>query len=298
MRNSKWESPYPLLSNERDDYTTGSFQIHEENHSLSNKDFSFSFRYELNCPGLEVYLEQGNAEVILHVASPSARFRSKFKFAPNSKNIQFNVTKDNLVKNVELTAYIISTSINDFSLPEHNKEYYGNTVFKVRKGDILAESETVVIGLDDSELQKPLSSIFQITEDPNGSEFLSPYFGGEKIEIFLTPELNGKYDSLKREHISLRRALSATITLPVLVEAIEIMQGESDEQYKDLRWYRALLNRMAQYDIDLETASLSSATIANKIYGNIMLDAMTSIKNKLDDIAASYGEAGELGGVD
>jgi len=61
---------------------------------------------------------------------------------------------------------------------------------------------------------------------------------------------------------------------------------------------KTLENRLAYYGIDLEDTNLSSATIANKIYGNIALDAMTKLKNKLDDIAASYGDADELGGED
>jgi len=243
MRSSKWESPYPLLSDERDDYTSGSFQIHEEDHSESNKDFTFNFRYELDCCGLEEYIKQGKAEIILHVASAAARFRNKYKFSPEGKNIKFSVEKDKLIRRVELTAYIISTGENDFFLPEHNKDYYGDTVFKVRKGDILAESVTVVIGLDDSELQKPLSSIFQLDEK-EGVEFLEPVFSGEKIVIFLTPELYRKYDILKHEHINLRRTLSAIITLPVLVEAIEkMLTADESDQLKDLRWYRALEKR-------------------------------------------------------
>ena len=57
MSSIKWEFPHPLLAAGRDDYSVGSFSIVEGNHRSTAEDFIFSFSYDLNCPGLEKYIE-------------------------------------------------------------------------------------------------------------------------------------------------------------------------------------------------------------------------------------------------
>jgi hypothetical protein len=300
MRSSKWDSPHPLLADGRDDYTVGDFKIIEGEHSLVGNDFVLNFGYELTCPGLEDYIRNGKADVIISVSSRASKFRREFTFNSSETKMKLRIPKDDLVRNVELIAYIVSLGDDKFTLPEHNVEYYGNALFKLRKGDILAESLTVVISLDDSELQKPLSSIFQISESPEGyTEAITPYFDDDRIQIFLLPDEYRKYATLRRDHADLRRNLSAIITLPVLIEAIEFIRSEEmdDEHFQKYRWYRALTNQLANQGIDIEDTNLSVSTIANKIYGNIIKDALSTIQNKLNDLADN-SEMQELGGID
>lgn len=300
MRSSKWEFPHPLLIDGRDDYVAGSFILREkeELREVTHNEFIFHFEYNLDCPGLELYIIQGNASVMLRVTSSAASFRKKFKFESGTTELKIRLAQNELVKNVHFTAFIVSIGDKKFSLSEHNEEYYSNLQFELRKGDILAESETIRISLDDSELQKPLTSIFQITESENAQEAMRPSFENSdgKIHIYLSPELYQRYDELKWSQPSLRRNLSAVITMPVLVEAIEKMQSEGDDRYEDYRWHKALSNRLAHYDIDIEEPTLSSATIANKIYGNIIFDAMSSIRQRLDDVINR--ETPDFGGDD
>jgi hypothetical protein len=304
MPSTKREFPHPLLAANRDDYIDCNFSIAEGNHTTDDKEFVFSFGYELNCPGLEAYLQEGKAYALISVASIAAKFRSSFRFDTSNNDIHINIRKNDLVKSVEFQAFIIANGDDRFSLPEHNKAYYEGASFELRKGDILAESGIVKIELDDSELQKPLTSIFNIVQaPPEQIEPIVPNFYDDKIQISVSQATYLAYDSLRREHSSIRRNLSAVITLPVLVEAIELMCTESEDdtdgsnEYSNYRWFRALDKRFSQFGIDIFDDTLSRTTIANKIYGDIIKDAVVSVKSRLESIEAST-DPYDMGAID
>jgi hypothetical protein len=304
MPSTKREFPHPLLAANRDDYTDCSFIIAEGNHTTDDKRFVFSFRYELICPGLEAYMHEGKAYALVSVTSSAAKYRNSFRFDEGKNDVHIEICKNDLVKSVEFQAFIIANGDDRFSLPEHSKAYYEGVYFELRKGDILAESGTVKIELDDSELQKPLTSIFNIVQaPPEQAEPIVPTFVDDKIQISVSQAIYLAYDRLRREHSSIRRNLSAVITLPVLVEALELMRTDSEddsgdsEDYTNYRWFRALEKRLSEYGIDIGDTLLSPTTIANKIYGDIIKDAVVSVKSRLESIEES-NDPYDMGAID
>lgn len=296
MRNAKWDFPHPLLIEGNDDYTTGSFALVEGKHITKGDKFEFSFAYKLICPGLEKYILEHRAEVEIFASSSTAKFRERRCFPYGETTIRFHIPKNDIVKAVDFTAFIIANGDDKFVLPEHNPEYYHGAAFSLRKGDILAISSTVTVDLDDSELQKPLTSIFRISETVDSN--VMPNFDDDKIEIFLPIETYGTYDKLKAHYPTIRRNLSAVVTLSALTEAIEIMRFEDIIQYQGYRWFRALSNRLAQHEIDIRETEMQSMEIANLIYGDIVSDALNSLKNLLDKVYDDGDDLTELGALD
>lgn len=294
MNSTKWDFPHPLLIEGNDDYTSGSFSLIEGNHITKEDVFEFCFTYNLTCPGLEKYILDNHAEVEIFASSSAAKFRERRCFPRGEATLHFRISKNDIVKAVEFTAYIVAVGDDKFTLPEHNHEYYHGTAFALRKGDILAISPTITVDLDDSELQKPLTSIFKISTSPNNNAM--PNFDDDKIEIFLPIETYDTYDKLKAHYPTIRRNLSAVVTLPALTEAIEIMKFEDTTQYKGYRWFRALINRLAQHGIDINEAEMQSMEIANLIYGDVISDALNSLKDLLDKILDE--DFTELGALD
>lgn len=300
MSSMKWEFPHPLLASGRDDYSVGRFSLVEGNHRTTNDSFVFSFKYDLDCPGLEEYIKNGNADVILKASSSAAKYRDQFVFLHGKNTVEVPIIKNSIVKNVEFTAIIVAHGDEAFCLPEHNEEYYKGASFSLRRGDILAFSDTIIIPIDDSQLQKPIASIFEIREDtrkiPKDNDAT---FDGEKIVVFLSPESYKRYDLLKKRHPHIRRALSAIVTLPALAEAIDRMRCEEYAQYEKLRWYNSIVVKLAKMGIDFsseEAENYSATELANMIYGNIVSDALNAIQTVLDRaIDPSFQE---LGGID
>ena len=300
MSSIKWEFPHPLLAAGRDDYSVGSFNITEGSHRTTGEEFIFSFSYNLDCPGLERYIESGNADVILNASSSSAKYRKEFSFAPGERMIEAAIPKNDIVKSVEFTAYVVARGDNAFCLPEHNKEYYNGAAFSLRKGDILAFSSTISILLDDSQLQKPIASIFFFFLYSGDKDISADaIFTEDKIVVILSPESYKKYDLLKRRHPSIRRSLSAIVTLPALVNAIELMRCEESSQYENLRWYVSISAKLEKKGIDLDgedAENYTSTELANKIYEDIVFDALNAIQTVLDRAIEPTFQ--ELGGID
>ena len=294
MNNTKWDFPHPLLIEGNDDYTSGSFSLVEGKHVAKEDKFEFCFTYSLTCSGLEKYISDHHAEVEIFASSSTAKFRERRCFPYGETTIRFHIPKDDIVKAVDFTAFIVAVGDNEFILPEHNPEYYHGATFALRKGDILAISSTVTVDLDDSELQKPLTSIFKISESADNNA--TPNFDDDKIEIFLPTETYSTYDKLKAHYPSIRRNLSAVVTLSALTEAIEIMKLEDTSPYQGYRWFRALTNRLAQHEIDIEATEMQSMAIANLIYGDIISDALSSLKDLLDKVLDE--DFMELGALD
>ena len=287
MRNTKQEFPHPLLSEARSDYITGSFSLNVENQSSDAKDFTFRFRYLLDCAGLESLVKEGQAAVVLRVSSSAASFRAKADFDTKSHTCTVVIGKQKVAKSVSVQAFVVVTEkIDAFSLPEHNPLYFKGSSFDLRKGDILAESVVFEIKLDDSEMEKPLSSIFQISQNDDATESYVANYAGHKIRVFLSPRLYAVYHNLRKKG-EFRRYLSAVLILPALTEALTKMQSEPDEEsggMESLRWYRAIENKLRKINVDILETTLPMATIANQLLGDIAWDALNSFKTTIDDI--------------
>lgn len=294
MNSTKWDFPHPLLIDGNDDYTLGSFSLVEGKHITKEDEFEFCFTYNLNCPGLEKYIQEHHAEIEIFASSSLAKFRERRCFSHGETTLHFHIPKNDIVKAVDFTAFIVAAGDDKFILPEHNPEYYHGTTFALRKGDILAISSTITVDLDDSELQKPLMSIFKISESSDNNA--TPNFDDDKIEILLPKETYSTYDKLKAHYPTIRRNLSAVVTLSALSDAIEIMRLEDAFQYQGYRWFRALSNRLAQHGIDISETELPSMEIANLIYGDIISDALNSLKDLLDKVLDE--DFTELGALD
>lgn len=294
MNSTKWDFPHPLLFESNNDYTSGNFSLIEGKHITTEAEFGFCFSYSLDCPGLEKYIQGHHAQVEIFASSSAAKFRERRCFSHEETTIHFYIPKNDIVKAVDFTAFIVATGDDKFFLPEHNPEYYHGATFSLRKGDILAISSTITVDLDDSELQKPLTSIFKISESQDNNA--TPNFHDDKIEIFLPVETYGTYDKLKAHYPTIRRNLSSVVTLSALTEAIEIMRLEDTIEYQAYRWFRALNNRLVQHGIDITETEMQSMEIANLIYGDIISDALISLKDLLDRVLDE--DLTELGGLD
>ena len=276
MRSNKWSFPYPILTKGRDDYEMSSFSLTEEEHTTEKTEFIFRFSYILTCPGLSEYIANSHANVILFVESSLTRYRQRFVFPSSSTSIEAPIQKDALAGRVSFTAFIVANGDPHFALPEFNQAYYQGVSFDIRKGDILAESETISIPLDDSELLKPVSSIFDIGQAAEGEKGVLTAYDDHKISIRLPQDVYRKYDKLKHSHHQLRRTLSAIITLPALVEAIELIDSPN---YEDCRWNRSLRKKESDQGISFgdEENGCPSYQYANQVYGYIVTDAINAL---------------------
>ena len=213
------------------------------------------------------------------------------------------IPKYDVSEKIELTGLIVANeTIDSFSCPEMNRAYFGGMTFSLRKGDAIAIETTKTIYIDDSELEKPIVSIFTINYIEGQEESITVDFSDEKININLNEELNKMYWSLKDyNNGALRRYVIAVIVTPALIEAIDIIRqhylGDSGEDYSEKRWFRAIELKAERKGYPLNIFTDSSAMLADVLLGNIALDALKSFKDLFDQEINS-GETQMIGGID
>ena len=293
MISSKVDFPYPLLAHGFDDFVDSelNFNIDFENADAVDGAFYFRAVYDLRCPGLQKMLENKTAKAVIILESSAASYRKIFEFEGFQNAGVFSFPADSVVKNITLTCCVVATAaIPNYSLPEFNPEYYADFSVAVQKGDILARALTETVNLDDSELEKPLSSIFSILRNDELNTMMFLNFEDEKIEVSMKPELYGLYYELRSfNNGSFRRYLSGIVVLPALTEAIDKIIGneqsgdERSERMADKRWYRAIRKKASTLGQDLGSYTDSSASLASCLLGDVVYDALSNFKATIED---------------
>lgn len=310
MKAIKEEFPNPVLATGRDDYIENCcfYTTFEENDiTVGTEDIIVPIKYVLECKGLQKFVESGEAVVVVLVKSSAASYRKLFRFKDSSNEMEVKVPKFSVVTKMDVTGSVIAAQdIKAFICEgEFNELYFGAATFEIRKGDILATEDSRSIYVDDSELEKPISSIFSITENDEQDCATQPNMYGEKIEIFLKKDLYDLYWNFKDFNNGvLRRYVTSIIVFPVLVEAIAYIIGfyqkdgsDSDADLSGKRWFRTIVSKAERLGVDITAYRDSPVSLADRLLGGISLDAMKNFKDTFDTEMNS-GEAQMIGGID
>jgi hypothetical protein len=307
MKSQKNEFPNPVLAAGRDDYIAAcqfGTVFDPEKIVVTSDDIIIPISYSLVCNGLQQLIDDNKALAVIGIKSSSSSYSRLFIFPKEETAMELHIPKFKVVKRIELTGSIIATAaMNDFKCEgEFNDLYFSSSTFEIRKGDVLAKEDTRIIYVDDTELEKPIASIFNINRTPSQEDDVMPDFSGDKIEINLKEELYNLYFNFKDfNNGSLRRYITSVIVYPVLVEAIskicEFYREDLDDGSDDKRWFRAIEGKAQKLGISFNTYQDSTTLLANKLLGDIALDALKSFKDTLDS-EINNGETQMLGGVD
>lgn len=310
MKAIKDEFPNPVLATGRDDYIESCrfYTTFDENEIIVDSDnISITMEYVLECNGLRKRISDGDAVVVVTVKSSAASYSKLFRFKSDETKIVIKIPKFSVVNKMDITGAIVAArNIDQFSCEgEFNELYFGASTFEIRKGDILATENSRSVYVDDSELEKPISSIFDISRNDEQETDIVPIFYDQKIEISLKKELFDLYYKFKDFNNGvLRRYAAGIIVYPVLVEAITIIigyyqnvQNGDDEDLSEKRWFRAIEHKSANLGINIQDYDESSTTLADKLLGGVALDALKSFKDTLESEVNS-GETEMIGGID
>lgn len=312
MKAIKNEFPNPVLAAGRDDYIEGCYfytTFKEDSISVGKENIIIPMEYVLKCDGLQKLVANGDAAVVIVVKSSAASYSRLFQFPVDTTELTINIPKFEVVNRMEITGSVIAAhNIDQFCCQgEFNDMYFGASTFEIRKGDILATEDTRIIYVDDSELEKPISSIFDITERDDIRADIEPYFEEQKIIIYLKKDLYELYYKFKDfNNGALRRYSAGIIVYPVLIEAIAYIIGhyqalEKDEgemaNYSEKRWFRAIEKKSIDLGIDLSQYDDSYTMLADRLLGGISLDALQRFKDTFER-EMDNGETQIIGGQD
>lgn len=306
MELSKKEYPYPVLSEGRCDFSeecSFSISLVEDEINVTSENIEIPVSYHLVCKSIESGVENGLFIPIIKVKSSGVSYCRVFKFSGTDNHMVIKIGKYEVSEKIELSGMIVSTTLlKNYLCPEMNYSVFSGKPFDYEVGDPIAIDNPKIIYLDDSELEKPITSIFLINQNDQ-EEDIDVVFDDERIVIYLNDKLNKIYWHLKDiNNGSFRRYVTAIIVTPALVEAIDQIKqyyssAESDTDYSDKRWFRSIEIKAEQLGYKMSEFSDSSTMLADKLLGNISLDSLTSFKEIIEKEMNS-GETQMIGGVD
>lgn len=309
----KIEFPVPVLALERDDYKEEcvfDISFNQEDIVVSDEFLEVKTVCEFSCRGLQTLVDSGKADVIILVSSSAGSFRQAFVIENYTEEYLLKIPKFHVKSTVKIRGYIVSKVSDEiFSCDEFNDLYFKNVNARIKKGDILAIGEERSFPLDDSELEKPISSIFSIARARDESKSIEVYFDdveeSEKIVIALNTEMSRLYYDMKDfNHGSFRGYLTGIIFYPALVEAIakvcehyQTEDGVGGADYSDKRWFRAIVRQAVKRGYNMEDYTESYTELANVLLGDTAKNALISVKSTIED-EMDNGEISNLGGRD
>lgn len=300
--------PNPVLSIDGDDYNedcTFDVSFKEKEIVVDEDNVIIPAVCNLQCNGLSDLIKQGKAAIVVLISSSASFYRRAFEFSPTELTKEIKVPKFDVRKNIDFCGYILAKEdMKSFRCNgDFNDLYFKNMYFSVRKADVLAQGQLRTIPIDDSELEKPISSIFSIRRNTHSDvEIESNFDVDEKIVIYLSERLNQLYYDIKDfNHGALHRYLNGIIAYPVLIEAIAKMcdHYRNGSEYSEKRWFKTIDHKLKGLGVNLEEdyENHSYTQLADKLLGGIAYDGLLSVKNTIDEETNS-GEYVNTGGAD
>lgn len=254
MKLSQRSYPHPVVGN-RDDVPGAAFQAAVEM-SSDKENVYIDVVTKCSSSTINRLLSEGAAKNVLHIECSNTLFRRAYEFAEASKRIA--IPAENLNDAVEANVFVRATrNGSGYSVEAAHSDYDG-AKFDIREGDILAVGEGYIFQIESSfDSLRRIGSIMQIEESREDGDFpMRVDFNGDKILVVLSKADFKDYKLLKG-HEGVAAALTTTIVLPVLVEALHFWKsGEAGAEEDSLRWMRALRSRISALELKSESDNL------------------------------------------
>lgn len=295
MRKTNINYPHPVLSASNDDYLNSSFDLmFEQEPTVEGMSLRVDLKYELNCDGLSSLIENEDAYVVIYFECSQSEFRHIEKFKKNERVKTFNINKNELGNVLDVKCYIIAQKdIQFFKLEEHNQSLFGDFPFNIKRGDILAITESYYrIPIENYDPLADRPSIFSIrkqTDHPN-EEISVDFLSHPKITIFLNEETFAKYEEIHKAPET-RGILASLFAIPVLVDVLSYMKNATDDEIDNIsqnKWYQVLTTRLTELKIDLQHSD-SMTQIANSIIPHVFKSNLDQFKKVFENIIGSDG---------
>lgn len=282
MVKSKIDFPYPVLEEDGDDYVEECSFILTNCEKVEENELyvKLRFGYSLTCSVLEQMVDSDEARVAIYLESANTSYRRMVMMPCGDKLIDIIVPKKDISKKIIAKPYVVANkNCTSFMSNLFNQEFFGDAMFEIHKGDILATEGVYEFVLDDLDEFKNCTSIFSIRKDEHIVNGVKVNYNAEKIEVWVNKDDHSCYQKM-REWPQNRLYMSNMFILPALVEALEAMKRK-EEGIDDKRWFMVLEKQMRLKGIELSPMS-SSMQIANMLLGDIVHMALQNIVQNIE----------------
>lgn len=301
MRNKGIDFPHPVLNEYTSDYLDSSFSISVSSNSDNGSDLVFQIESELKSDGITRLIETGKAKALLRVMCHRTSFRDTYPLKINGSCL-ISIPKAKIADKLSIQGMIVAQDeLTDFSLTEFNPDFFTNTVFKLRKGDVIADEPGIWVSLD-TLIEPNVGGIVQVKcGTPTCS--VSVYYPDESdqnpetcdyIYVTLPEDLYKTYHKLSHKKYlktGVERFLQSAVVLPAIVEGIsklrfeESTMPEDDEpHYRHTVWGESIYAELSKRGIEtLDDESKSDYELANLLLGDVISDSISNLMTKASE---------------
>ena len=245
--------PYPVLSNELDDYMNSSFEVEINQEKISVNRIKLSFEFKLDNAELNSLIEEEKASFAIHIEGESSSYRKLAYLTKDEYKYSVELESKTTPKKLFVNFMVIAKeNIHNYSNKNFNKDYYGDdlVIELIEKGSILAYDTMAELNIDFSNDDNgSLKSMIRVAEfDEN---YMEVDFDSDVIQINLPKKSYIAYVNLSNSSQERQKLLLVTIILPALTMAIEkIKYGEIDET---VEWVVSLGYLLKKINLDIES---------------------------------------------
>ena len=245
--------PYPVLSNELDDYINSSFEVEINQEKISVNRIKLSFEFKLDNAELNSLIEEEKASFAIHIEGESSSYRKLAYLTKDEYKYSVELESKTTPKKLFVHFMVIAKEkIHNYSNKNFNKDYYGDdlVIEQIEKGSILAYDTMAELNIDFSNDDNgSLKSMIRVAEfDEN---YMEVDFDSDVIQINLPKKSYIAYVNLSNSSQERQKLLLVTIILPALTMAIEkIKYGEIDET---VEWVVSLGYLLKKINLDIES---------------------------------------------
>lgn len=242
--------PHPVLRPGSSDYPQAEFQVELELDRLRDGTaLRVRGAFDLSDPELLALVDAGKANYVLRVLASKTHFRTAI--TGSDRIIEQTFADGQIHGLLVLSPFLVCTTrLPRFSVFGWHRDY-ASLCFDVEAGSVLAEDEPKEYWIDTAE-EAAVGSIFTV----HPSDHNPPATGTWRCRLH-EPKVVLEMPRVDYERFTLARArLNGTVDaaylmngvyLPALIWVLQEADG-NQEQYSDLRWYRALDERLHEVD--------------------------------------------------
>lgn len=243
---------YPVLSEERDDYTDSIFNVEVQYKMNGVNNLLLDFEVDMNNDELRNMLLSGEAEYVVHIECANTSFRTTVHAITDKISKEIPIGRIN--GRLEIIVLIVTKKDVDSFVNSKWQEDYQGLSFELSKGSILAYKNIPSFDVvKNYEELNNASSIFKVykrlTNEPKPMEV---DLSMSQIGIGLGLE---EYDIYSRfcDKEEFQPILNSMIVFPALVYVFEeLKQEDGIDNYEGRNWYISLSKAYEKRGVNLE----------------------------------------------
>ena len=245
--------PYPVLEEYTDDYKSGDFSVGVEiSESIKTGALVIHYNVQLTEETLSGYLENNSAKACLFITCLETYYNTLHEIAAPVGKLE--VKQGSLFGNVRLLPLIVLTDKASRLESKNFHEDYGDQVFPLEEGEILAIGEEYVINVGREKLA-PIESIFNLAVNdsvPKGQFQVD--LDEEKITILAEKNTYQSIYSIRNTSFGKSMVLNS-VYLPAIMEILSVLQQDPGS-YQEKRWFGVFEAKCIHENINLENPDL------------------------------------------